>query len=484
MSVSTLESENAQPVAQTQNSELIYRLEDRPPLPQTLFAACQHLLAMFVAVITPALLICQALGLPAQDTQHIISMSLFASGVASIIQIKAWGPVGSGLLSIQGTSFNFVAPLIMGGTALKTGGADVPTMMAALFGTLMLASCTEMVISRVLHLARRIITPLVSGVVVMIIGLSLIQVGLTSIGGGYAAMSDNTFGAPKNLLLIGGGYAAMSDNTFGAPKNLLLAGVVLALIILLNRQRNPYLRVASLVIAMAAGYALAWFMGMLPESNEPMTQELIMVPTPLYYGLGIEWSLLLPLMLVFMITSLETIGDITATSDVSEQPVSGPLYMKRLKGGVLANGLNSFVSAVFNTFPNSCFGQNNGVIQLTGVASRYVGFVVALMLIVLGLFPAVSGFVQHIPEPVLGGATLVMFGTIAASGVRIVSREPLNRRAILIIALSLAVGLGVSQQPLILQFAPEWLKNLLSSGIAAGGITAIVLNLIFPPEKQ
>ena len=425
MSVNTAESENAQPVAHKPASELIYRLEDRPPLPQTLFAAFQHLLAMFVAVITPALLICQALGLPAQDTQHIISMSLFASGVASIIQIKAWGPVGSGLLSIQGTSFNFVAPLIMGGTALKTGGADVPTMMAALFGTLMLASCTEMVLSRVLHLARRIITPLVSGVVVMIIGLSLIQVGLTSIGGGYAAMADHTFGAPKNLLL---------------------AGIVLALIIILNRQRNPYLRIASLVIAMAAGYLAAWFLDMLPANTAPTNSSLITVPTPLYYGLGIDWSLLLPLMLVFMITSLETIGDITATSDVSEQPVSGPLYMKRLKGGVLANGLNSFVSAVFNTFPNSCFGQN-------------------------------------IPEPVLGGATLVMFGTIAASGVRIVSREPLNRRAILIIALSLAVGLGVSQQPLILQFAPDWLKNLLSSGIAAGGITAIVLNLIFPPEK-
>ena len=379
MSVNTAESENAQPVAHKPASELIYRLEDRPPLPQTLFAAFQHLLAMFVAVITPALLICQALGLPAQDTQHIISMSLFASGV-----------------------------------------------------------------------------------VVMIIGLSLIQVGLTSIGGGYAAMADHTFGAPKNLLL---------------------AGIVLALIIILNRQRNPYLRIASLVIAMAAGYLAAWFLDMLPANTAPTNSSLITVPTPLYYGLGIDWSLLLPLMLVFMITSLETIGDITATSDVSEQPVSGPLYMKRLKGGVLANGLNSFVSAVFNTFPNSCFGQNNGVIQLTGVASRYVGFVVALMLIVLGLFPAVSGFVQHIPEPVLGGATLVMFGTIAASGVRIVSREPLNRRAILIIALSLAVGLGVSQQPLILQFAPDWLKNLLSSGIAAGGITAIVLNLIFPPEK-
>ncbi|MFL4558055.1 uracil-xanthine permease family protein [Yersinia kristensenii] len=446
----------------TRPSELIYRLEDRPPLAQTLFAACQHLLAMFVAVITPGLLICQALGLPAEDTQRIISMSLFASGLASLLQIKTWGPVGSGLLSIQGTSFNFVSPLIMGGLALKNGGADIPTMMAALFGTLMVASCTEIILSRFLHLARRIITPLVSGIVVMIIGLSLIQVGLTSIGGGYAAMSDHTFGAPKNLLL---------------------AGSVLLVIILLNRQRNPYLRVASLVIAMAVGYLLAWTLGMLPENRPVIDTALITIPTPLYYGLSFDWNLLVPLMLIFMVTSLETIGDITATSDVSEQPVRGPLYMKRLKGGVLANGLNSMLSAVFNTFPNSCFGQNNGVIQLTGVASRYVGFVVALMLIVLGLFPAVAGFVQHIPEPVLGGATLVMFGTIAASGVRIVSRETLNRRAIMIMALSLAVGMGVAQQPLILQFAPDWIKTLLSSGIAAGGITAIVLNLLFPEEK-
>ncbi|MGQ5287910.1 nucleobase:cation symporter-2 family protein [Pectobacterium actinidiae] len=459
----TTETSQTEATAAPQRSELIYRLDDRPPLPQTLFAASQHLLAMFVAVITPALLICQALGLPAQDTQRIISMSLFASGLASILQIKTWGSVGSGLLSIQGTSFNFVTPLIMGGLALKNGGADVPTMMAALFGTLMVASFTEIILSRFLHLTRRIITPLVSGIVVMIIGLSLIQVGLTSIGGGYAAMGNNTFGAPKNLLL---------------------AGVVLLVIILLNRQRNPYLRVASLVIAMAVGYLGAWMMGMLPENTSSQHDMAIMVPTPLYYGLGFDWNLLIPLMLVFMVTSLETIGDITATSDVSEQPVKGSLYMKRLKGGVLANGLNSCLSAVFNTFPNSCFGQNNGVIQLTGVASRYVGFVVSLMLIALGLFPAVSGFVQHIPEPVLGGATIVMFGTIAASGVRIVSREPLNRRAIMIIALSLAVGLGVSQQPLILQFAPDWIKTLLSSGIAAGGITAIVLNIVFPHEEK
>lgn len=337
-------------------------------------------------------------------------------------------------------------------------------MMAALFGTLLVAALTEVALSRILHLARRVITPLVSGVVVMIIGLSLIQVGLTSIGGGYDAIKNNTFGSPDNLIL---------------------AGIVLAVIIILNRQRNAYLRIASLVIAMAIGYLAAWWMDMLPSTPTDTPKEaFITVPEPFYYGLSFDWNLLLPLILIFMVTSLETIGDITATSDVSEQPVRGPLYMKRIKGGVLANGLNSMVSAVFNTFPNSCFGQNNGVIQLTGVASRYVGYVVAFMLILLGLFPAVANFVQQIPEPVLGGATIVMFGTIAASGVRIISREPLNRRAIMIIALSLAVGMGVSQQPLILQFAPDWIKTLFSSGIAAGGLTAIILNLIFPHETK
>ncbi|MDF7666556.1 uracil-xanthine permease family protein [Orbaceae bacterium ESL0727] len=442
-------------------SELIYKLDDKPPLLQTLFAAAQHLLAMFVAVITPALIICKSLELSAADTQHIISMSLFASGIASLIQIRTWGPIGSGLLSIQGTSFNFVAPVIAGGLALKNAGTSVEVMMATLFGTLMLASCTEMILSRILQFAQRIITPLVSGIVVMIIGLSLIQVGLVSVGGGFGAMEAGTFGAPINLML---------------------AGIVLGIIILLNIFKNPYLRLSSLVIAMAVGYFIAWMLDLLPTTGT--TSNSIMLPMPLYYGLHIDWGLLLPFMLVFFITSLETIGDITATSDVSEQPVAGPIYIKRLKGGVLANGFNSFISAVFNTFPNSCFGQNNGVIQLTGVASRYVGYFISGMLVLLGLFPQVSGFVQHIPEPVLGGATLVMFGTIAASGVRIVSKVALNRRAIMIIALSLGIGLGVSQRPEIFNFMPNWVHSLFSSGIAAGGLTAIILNVIFPHEKD
>ncbi|EOW9509823.1 uracil-xanthine permease family protein [Vibrio cholerae] len=446
----------------SRKADLVYQLNDRPPLPQTLFAALQHLLAMFVAVITPSLIICQSLGVPADQTNTIISMSLFASGLSSFIQIRTFGPIGSGLLSIQGTSFNFLGPIIGAGLALKAGGADIESMMAAIFGTILVASSAEILLSRVLQFAQRIITPLVSGIVVTLIGLTLVQVGLISMGGGYAAMADGSFGSLDKLAL---------------------AGTVLAIIVLLNRAHNPYVRVASIVIAMLVGYVMAYLMGMVNTDNLAETQ-FIALPIPMQYGLGFDWSLFIPLVLIFLITALEAIGDITATSEVSGEPVKGPVYMKRIKGGVLADGLNSALAAVFNSFPNSTFSQNNGVILLTGVASRYVGYFIAGMLVLLGLFPGVASFVQLIPEPVLGGATIVMFGTIAAAGVRIISRVDLDRRAILIMALSFSMGLGIAQKPEILQFMPEFIKNLFSSGVAAGGITAIVLNLLLPEVRR
>ncbi|HFQ5079414.1 TPA: uracil-xanthine permease family protein [Vibrio vulnificus] len=447
----------------TRKTDLIYQLNDRPPLPQTLFAALQHLLAMFVAVITPSLIICQALGVSAEQTNTIISMSLFASGISSFIQIRTLGPIGSGLLSVQGTSFNFLGPIIGAGLALKAGGASVESMMAAIFGTILVASFAEILLSRVLEYARRIITPLVSGIVVTLIGLTLIQVGLVSMGGGYAALGDGTFGSLDKLAL---------------------AGTVLGLIVLLNRAKNPYVRVASIVIAMLVGYVMAYFMGMVDTRQASSSSALVALPIPMQFGLSFDWSLFIPLVLIFLITALEAIGDITATSEVSGEPVKGPVYMKRIKGGVLADGLNSAIAALFNSFPNSTFSQNNGVILLTGVASRYVGYFIAGMLVLLGLFPGVASFVQLIPEPVLGGATIVMFGTIAAAGVRIISRVDLDRRAILIMALSFSMGLGIAQKPEILQFMPEFIKSIFSSGVAAGGITAIVLNLLLPEKLQ
>lgn len=445
----------------SRKADLVYQLNDRPPLPQTLFAALQHLLAMFVAVITPSLIICQSLGVPADQTNTIISMSLFASGLSSFIQIRTFGPIGSGLLSIQGTSLTF-RPHYWCWTCAQSRRCRYRDHDGRDFGTILVASSAEILLSRVLQFAQRIITPLVSGIVVTLIGLTLVQVGLISMGGGYAAMADGSFGSLDKLAL---------------------AGTVLAIIVLLNRAHNPYVRVASIVIAMLVGYVMAYLMGMVNTDNLAETQ-FIALPIPMQYGLGFDWSLFIPLVLIFLITALEAIGDITATSEVSGEPVKGPVYMKRIKGGVLADGLNSALAAVFNSFPNSTFSQNNGVILLTGVASRYVGYFIAGMLVLLGLFPGVASFVQLIPEPVLGGATIVMFGTIAAAGVRIISRVDLDRRAILIMALSFSMGLGIAQKPEILQFMPEFIKNLFSSGVAAGGITAIVLNLLLPEVRR
>ena len=437
--------------------DLVYGLDARPPLPQTLFAALQHMLAMFVGIISPPLIIANALGLSGEQTRYIVSMSLLMSGIASFIQTRRFGPVGSGLLSVQGTSFNFLGPIIASGLALKQAALPNEEMLGTLFGTILVAAISMVIVSRCLHLVRQVITPLVTGIVVLLIGLTLIKVGLISMGGGFAAMNDGSFGSLENLGL---------------------SLVVMLTIVLLQRSKNPWLRLSAIVIAMLIGYVAAYFLGRLNPLQSSETW--IALPHPLQYGLGFNWQFFIPITVIFVVTALEAIGDMTATSDVSGEPVDGPVYMARIKGGVLSDGLNSMLAAVVGTFPMSVFAQNNGVIQLTGVASRYVGFFIAAMLALLGLLPGVAAFIQQIPEPVLGGATVVMFGTIAAAGVRIISREVLDRRALMILAISLAMGLGVAQVPEVLQHLSELLKSVLSFGVATGGITAMLLNLLLP----
>jgi xanthine permease XanP len=446
--------------ASNSHHDLVYGLDARPPLPQTIFAALQHMLAMFVGIITPPLIIANALGLSGEDTRYIVSMSLLMSGIASFIQSRRFGPVGSGLLSVQGTSFNFLGPIIASGLALKQAAMPTEQMLGTLFGTILVAAISMIIVSRCLHLIRQVITPLVTGIVVLLIGLTLIKVGLISMGGGFAAMGDGSFGSGENLGL---------------------SLLVLVTIVLLQRSQNPWLRLSAIVIAMLVGYIAAFFLGRLNPLQG--TESWIALPQPFRYGIGFDWHFFIPITVIFVVTALEAIGDMTATSDVSGEPVDGPVYMARIKGGVLSDGLNSMLAAVVGTFPMSVFAQNNGVIQLTGVASRYIGFFIAAMLALLGLLPGVAAFIQQIPEPVLGGATVVMFGTIAAAGVRIISREVLDRRALMILAVSLAMGLGVAQVPEVLQHLPELLKSVLSFGVATGGITAMVLNLLLPRSK-
>lgn len=430
----------------TKPNGLIYGLNDRPPLRETVFAALQHLLAIFVAIITPPLIIANAIQLDQETTSFLVSMSLMVSGVATFIQCRRLGKIGCGLLCIQGTSFSFIGPIITAGLA---GG------LPAIFGATVAGSVVEMFVSRILKYARRIITPLVSGIVVTLIGMSLIKVGIISCGGGNASAPD-----------------------FGSLQNIGIALMVLVLIIIFNRSSNRFLRMGSIVIGLIVGYAVSWWLDMVDFSSI-QSYAGINYPQPFKYGLSFDFSSILGLGLVYLITSIEAYGDITANSLISEEPVEGETFIQRAEGGILADGFNSMIAGLFfSSFPNSIFAQNNGMIQLTGVASRYVGYFIAALLIILGVFPAIGNVFSLMPAPVLGGATLLMFGTVAAAGIRIIASQTINRKATLVMAISFAMGLSVEMVPDILKQLPDSLQSIFSSGITTGGLTAIITNMV------
>lgn len=433
-------------------TDLIYQIEDRPPFRESIFVAFQHLLAIFVAIITPPLIISQALGLNHETASFLVSMSLLASGISTFIQCRRFGPVGCGLLCVQGTSFSFIGAITSVFAPLGLGVAALP----AIFGVCIAAAPVEIIVSRLFRYTKKIITPLVSGIVVTMIGLCLIKVAIISCGGGFAAQSNNTFGSLQNLGL---------------------AALVLVIILLLNSVRNKYLRMSSIIIGLFVGYVISYLFGLI-QFNELKELGSISIPIPLKYGLSFNWSAFIAVALIYFITSIEAYGDITANSMIGGEPIEGEKFMKRVQGGVLADGLNSIIAGIFNSLPNSIFAQNNGLIQLTGVASRYIGYFIAVLLILLSAFPIIGGIFSLMPEPVLGGAALLMFGTVAASGIRIIASQKINRKAILVLAVSFAFGLGVELVPEILIQMPEWIRGTFSSGITTGGVVAIISNAV------
>ncbi len=443
------------------NTEIVYGLNDRPPFGESLFAAVQHFLAIIVGIMTPPLIIGNALGFPSETTAYLISMSLFVSGIATFIQCRRFGPVGSGLLSIQGTSFAFLGAIISIGFDLKGKGLDHNAILATIFGVTFAASFVEMAMSRFLPYLRKVITPLVSGIVVTLIGLSLIKVGISDMGGGVWLLNNK-------------------PDLYASPTNLALGFTVLGIIVLLNRSKNRHLRMGAIVIGLVVGYSIAAYLGLI-KFEKLDSAPLFASPLPFKFGMWrFDFGAFIPLAFLFLITTVETIGDLTATSMISNQPIEGDKYVKTIQRGVLGDGINSAIASIFNSFPNTTFSQNNGVIQMTGVASRYVGFFIAALLVVCGLVPWFATLFSIIPNSVLGGATILMFGTVAAAGIKIIASSTINRRGIMIIAISMGLGLGVAFVPEILNPFPALVKSVFSSSITTGGLTAIVCNIILP----
>jgi xanthine permease XanP len=436
------------------HTELIFRLDDRPPVLESFFAAIQHLLASFVGIVTPTLIIGNVLGLQAQ-LPYLISMALIASGIGTFLQAYKPFGIGAGMLCVQGTSFAFLGAILSAGFMVKEAGGGPEEIIAGITSICFVGAFVQIGLSQFIPRLRRIVTPLVTGVVITSIGISLIKVGMTDLAGGVNA----------------------SD--FGSPANLMLGFFVIAVIVVMNTSSNNWVRLSSIVVGLVAGFVVAALTGMLAPGDLVPSAN-ISLPVPFKYGFDFQLAAFIPLAVIYIISTVETTGDITANCIISGEPISGERYIQRIKSGVLGDGINSMIAATLNSFPNTTFSQNTGVIQLTGIASRHIGLYIAAILIFLGLFQGIGDILQQIPKSVLGGATLVMFGTVAVAGIKILSTEEIDRRKAIIIAVSLGLGLGLALVPEVFAKTPDLVQNILSSAAATAGLTAMLLSLILP----
>lgn len=274
------------PPESSSNSDLIYGLNDRPKPAPALLAALQHVLAAFVGIITPPLIIGSTLGLTAH-LPYLISMALMVSGVGTFIQARRPFGIGAGMICLQGTSFAFLGAVLSAGFLVKQRGGSPEDIMAMIFGVCFFGALVQIVLSRFIGQLRRVITPLVTGIVITLIGISLIKVGITDLGGG--------FNAPD----------------FGAPTNLALGVFVVLTIILLNRSNTPWVRLSAIIIGLALGSLAAWFSGKLVPQALP-DLPLVSLPIPFRFGFNFDWSAFLPIALIYLISSIETVGDLTA----------------------------------------------------------------------------------------------------------------------------------------------------------------------------
>jgi uracil-xanthine permease len=437
------------PVSPEKPSNIVYGLEDRIPLGPSVLVGVQHVSAMVVGTITPPLILAGILKFSAADTAYLVSIALLASALGTFLQCRQRGPVGSGLLSVTGTSFAFLQPLSAAGQA---GGLGL--MLGLSFATAPLLVVLAPFVTRL----RTVFTPLVCGIVVLLIGASLVPTAFFGLSAPVAP------GAPAWLGLVVG---------------LVVAGVI----VVTQASGRAWARIAGAALGVVAGCILCGCFGGL-HAPEPGTGAWLTVPRLLPHGFAFDWQFVPPFLFIYLVSMLEAIGDITATSQLSGLKTSGPAHWRRVSGGVLADGINSTLTGLFGGFPSATYAQNNGVIQITGVASRRVGYVMAVILALLGLFPAVGRWITVLPPSVLGGLAMLMFGLVAVAGIRLLISSGLGQREGVIVALSLGMGIGLPTQPAILAGLPAWLHALLESGISAGGLTALVLNLAWPDKTD
>jgi xanthine permease len=414
----------------------------------------QHVLAMFASNVTPSIIVAGAAGLAFGSAEQIylIQMAMLFAGVATIFQTVGFGPVGARMPIMQGTSFAFVG--VLAGIS-ATQGLGV-ALTACIIGGLI-----HFALGSVIGRIRFLFPPLVTGLVILAIGLYLIPVGIKYAAGGAADFQ-------------------MAAESFGSLKHWTVALTVIIVALLFKFKTSGALSNAAILIGLLAGYAAAAMLGMVSMAGFQKASWVTSIQV-LPYGFEFSLGAVIAVTLVSIVSAVETVGDASATAkagagrDATDAEIAGATY---------ADGLGTAVAGVFGGLPNTSFSQNVGIVGMTGVMSRHVVTIAGVIMVICGLLPKIGALIASMPLPVLGGGVIVMFGMVAAAGMNVLSEVKMTRRNMVIIAISLTAGLGLNLVPTAVQYLPGIWKTLATSAVAPTAFLAIVLNQILPEDME
>ena len=426
----------------------VYELDGRVPLKQAIPLGIQHVLAMFLGNVSPLIIVCGLLNIDGNTKSMLIQNSMFIAGIATLIQLYPVFKVGSGLPVVMGTSSGFI------GTE-KIIGATYG--YAAIMGASLVGALLEIVLGFFIKPLRKLFPPIVTSLVVISIGLSLLPVGIKYFAGGA--------GSPE----------------FGAPKHLLVGTIVMLVIIIIQNYTKGFMKTSAILIGIIVGYLVAIFMGMV-DFTQVKEAAWFSLPRPFIMGFEFRLDAIISMAIMYIATTVETIGDVSA---IAVGGLGREATDKELSGGVIADGVASFIAALFSVAPNTSFSQNVGLVAVTKVVNKFVIMTGAVFLILAGFFPKLSAVLSVMPQSVLGGAAVIMFAMIFVSGLQSLFRENLDGRNGLIVALAIGIGVGLGNVPEALAELPSWVGNIFAqNGIIMTFVIATVLNLILPKDKE
>ena len=444
--------------------EALFQLNGIPPLGMSISLALQHLVAMIVGCVTPAIIIANALGLPQSERVLLIQVSLVMSAVTTLIELfPIGGKLGSGLPVMFGISFAYLPSM----QAIVGGGGDIATIAGAMIVGGIVAAVVGVFVKKI----RRFFPPIITGTVVFTIGLSLYPTAINYMAGG----AGNTY---EVVVLRNGLTSAL---VHGSWQNWAVAAFTLIVVMILSNKGKGICKLAAILLGMIAGYIVAAVLGMV-DLSEVRDAAWFSLPQFMHFGIKFEFSACIALALLFAINAIQAIGDLTATTvgGLNREPTD-----QELQGGIVTYGLTNVLSAFFGSLPTATYSQNVGIVTTNKVVNRVVFALAGGFLLLAGLIPKFSAILTTIPQCVLGGATITVFSTIAMTGMKLIASETISPRNTTIVGLSAALGVGISQSSSALSQFPESITIIFGkTPVVIATIMAVLLNLILPQENK